>query len=248
MPFFIATAAFLITAYSVHAEFVGFEIGNGVTMRLLRAIEEPHYAAAGNPAMRTYEVHQSTNMFGINFPLEFSATQQDEGKMSLISGKVTLIRRTDRFVVPAEVGNVVGTPITSANSNQPRRSTVSASSFGFGSGVPITNAIQEVNFNTDKGFRLQAAGSAVGLVEVRVTFTNNTIKRTSLLYAGPIALRTPMTVETVETAGALFLVFALLSLAILIFRWLAEPRAAPNIAPTAVSGGSRGTGGPRSVT
>jgi len=32
MRSFIATAALLITAYSLHAEFVGFEIGNGVAV------------------------------------------------------------------------------------------------------------------------------------------------------------------------------------------------------------------------
>ena len=59
-----------------------------------------------------YEVHESTNLLGITFPLEFSATQRNALKASLISGKVTSIRKTDRFEVPSEVRNVVGPGLT----------------------------------------------------------------------------------------------------------------------------------------
>jgi hypothetical protein len=55
-----------------------------------------------------YEVHRSTNMFGINFPLEFSAIQGTERSMSRISGKVTSIRKVAGFEVPSEVSNVLG--------------------------------------------------------------------------------------------------------------------------------------------
>jgi hypothetical protein len=86
--------------------------------------------------------------------------------------------------------------------------------FEFGSGIKITNGIAAVNFNADKGGRVSVVpGLPVGLVEIRVTFTNGTTKRTSLLYAGTHALKAPMTVEMVETLGA-FSLLALLAGAI----------------------------------
>lgn len=104
-------------------------------------------------------------------------------------------------------------------------SDVKASGFGLGSSIPIDDGVRAVDFHLGNGFQFQAAGLRVGLVEVRTALTNNTIQRTSLLYAGPLALRTPMRVETVELAAPALLILALLFLAVPVSRCMPARRA-----------------------
>ncbi len=91
---------------------------------------------------------------------------------------------------------------------------------GFGTGVPITNGIKDVNFNFDKGFRFQVAGCKVGLLELRLGLTNSTTKRISVMYVGSTALRTPLTVEAAEISCALLVALALATTATLLWRTL----------------------------
>src|ERR1051325_11124363 len=59
--------------------------------------------------------------------------------------------------------------------------TAQAGGFEFGTGVMPSTGMKEVNFNTNKGGRISIIpGLPIGLVEIRVTLTNGTIRRTSL--------------------------------------------------------------------
>ena len=132
-----------------------------------------------------------------------------------------------------------------------KRPAVRANSFWFGTPVPLSNRVTQVTINLDKGFRLRVAGCWVGLHEVRLTFTNGVVKRTSLLYAGRTTFRTPLSVEGVEVSGVL-LIFAFLSVTGLLWhassRKHVEPSAPPNRGPAERLENSGGGGGPPSVS
>ena len=112
-----------------------------------------------------------------------------------------------------------------------KRPAVRASSFGFGGTVPIPNGVTQVNFNFDKGFDFRVARCRVGLHEVRLSFSNGVVKRTSLLFVGRTNFRTPLSVEGVEVSGVL-LIFAFVSVGRLLWLGLSkkhvEPAAPPN--------------------
>ena len=113
-----------------------------------------------------------------------------------------------------------------------------ASGFGFGSTIPITNGIKQVTFNLDKGFRFKVADFPVGLVEIKVDLTNGAINRTSLLYAGGTSLRTPLSVEKVESIGVCFSIFVLLSVvAVLLWHSFRARQTAPGSAPNGPAAG-----------
>jgi len=92
----------------------------------------------------------------------------------------------------------------------------SGSGFELGSGVQITNGISRVTFNLDKGFRVRPAGRQVGLIEIQLTYTNGVTKRTSLISAGSLQMKAPLTVEMVEILGVVLLLLLLAATALLI--------------------------------
>src|SRR5260370_29319589 len=62
---------------------------------------------------------------------------------------------------------------------RPPRSTLFPYTTLFRSGVTVSNGIAAVNFNTDKGGKVTLVpGFPVGLIEIQVTYTNGTSKRT----------------------------------------------------------------------
>src|SRR5262249_20821089 len=101
--------------------------------------------------------------------------------------------------------------------------------------IPLPNGISNVTVNLDKGFSCRVAGYRVGLEELRLTFTNNIVKRNSLLFVGQTTLRTPLPVERVEMAGGVLLILAFLGVTGLLWQGLSkrhlEPDAPPNGGP-----------------
>ncbi len=125
--------------------------------------------------------------------------------------------------------------------------------FATGHGVAIANGVAAVRFNTDSGFKvLLPHGPAVGLTEIQTTFTDGTTRRTSVLYAGSHALRTPFPVEMAEILGALSVLTLLLGLIgvlkVTLYNTRAELGASPNGGPVSSLTNSAGSGGPPSVS
>jgi hypothetical protein len=118
----------------------------------------------------------------------------------------------------------------------------SSSIFGFGGRVPLPNGISNVTFDSNKGFSCRVAGCRVGLHEIRLTFTNNVVRRTSLLFVGRTSLRTPLSVEVVEFSGGVLLIFAFLGVTGLLWHGLStrhfEPDAPPSGSPPLSSANS----------
>ena len=82
----------------------------------------------------------------------------------------------------------------------------------------MTSGLTQVNYNLDKGFRCTVAGCRMGVLEVRLTYTNNIPKRTSMLYVGSHALRTPLSVEALALSAGVIAVLLFVAIAGL-FTW-----------------------------
>jgi hypothetical protein len=153
---------------------------------------------------------------------------------------------TNSVVTPTSLSNSNNTmaakSVTGANGTTPRvavppLTAPRSSSFGLGGRIPLPEGISAVTVNSDKGFRWRLAGYRVGLEELRLTFTNNVVRRNSLLFVGQTSLRTPLPVEGVEMAGGVFLILAFLVVSGLVWQGLSrrhlEPDAPPNDGPRA---------------
>ena len=109
-----------------------------------------------------------------------------------------------------------------------------ASGFEFGNGVPMTNGLIQVTYNLDKGFRSRVAGCRIGMLEVRLTYANNVVKRTSMFYIGSHMLRTPLSVEALGISTGAILIFIFLGAAgLLTWRGLSKKPVEPAADPSA---------------
>jgi hypothetical protein len=90
-----------------------------------------------------------------------------------------------------------------------------ADGFEVGNGVAISNGMASVVFNLDKGARFSVIPNfPIGLLEIQVSYTDGTLKRTSMLYAGNLSLKTPMTVEMTEVVGVSLLLAIVLGFSV----------------------------------
>ena len=105
------------------------------------------------------------------------------------------------------------------------------SGFQVDSGVQITNGISRVAFNLDKGFRSRFAGCPIGLSELQVTYTTGVMKRTSLMHAGSLQVKVPLTVELVEILGSILALAVLAAIALLISSAFRSHRSERTTAP-----------------
>ncbi|MEO7299619.1 MAG: hypothetical protein ABI042_13705 [Verrucomicrobiota bacterium] len=87
-----------------------------------------------------------------------------------------------------------------------------ANGFELGTGVPMTNGIASVNFNSDKGGRVSfGTNFHVGFLEVEVGMRNGTTNYSTVLYSGAHGLKVPLKIESVKNLATWFLLPLLLA-------------------------------------
>ena len=124
--------------------------------------------------------------------------------------------------------------------------------FEVGNGIALTGGVARVTFNFNKRYGVRVLPNfRLTMLEARLTLTNGTTKRTTMLFAGRHALRVPLPIELVEVIGTLCAVLFVAGLVAVLgsaFRGRAELTAAPNCSPETSVASEGGMKGPQSVT